>query len=950
MRMVLDLEKDMRNCILFLLITGILLPSMSFATDAPETPAPQELRARQLITNQLKPGRLPARDDADEVVYEEDFEDGADDWTTSDLQSPAWHKSDWNERGDGDLLWWCGDTLTGYAGPPVGYDNNWLEYLDTPVLDFSEAGNGLKLEMDAWWLLEDPRPHPPPDGWDGWDGFLVMISEDAGETFDVLYPDFPEYTANHLSAADRYWNIGDLPGWAFYSTEGEWADSNEAERPNVEWVDCEFDLFAYRVEDVVIRFILVSDRAVAAPFDNPYLVDSGVCIDNLLITDDEDEIYFYNGADDDPYPEEMIALLDPKFSGDYWELTNSSSHSGDWAMWNDDDHFNAFNALDSPPIQLPEADNIWFQFWVYCNLPDWDSDGSGNLDEDFYRIYLSADAGESWEYQTHDYYRDGAGNNQWAEYVPGIPFEGNTELDIADYADSTIQLRWMFYTDRDDDGGDGEGLFIDDLQILSANLQRWDTGMENFYAPYPTTVGLRLEDISVDCFNNGMEAVDRLPSRWGYKATGSSLNLPINPRPSLESEEVATIVISDYSDRQYPGWIPVSAGNYKLWAATDLDNDGDTSNDTARTEMLHVNPIGLYELGYDGRRAVNFYSFDQGFGPATRFSPDSLEIAEYSLSSVRFLFNELAEQVSFTLHIFGNGDADSPGDRLLQMDVDVPADSSFPNHMTVELFEEADLRSLSGDFWVWVELTRDDGLPQITGEDTQFGAGHYFNYDDNNAVDYESDLLMHATIIPGEPTDPDLGVTIGQLDFGEVYIDEGTSTLFSLWAVGLVPVTITDVTVNNDVYELDWQGETTIVPGEAATFTITFNPPADSEYMGVVSIESDDTLAPLIILNGVGLGVEENRYTIPDEFGLQEVYPNPFNNVTRVEFAIQQAGHTTLKLFDLSGREVSSLLDSRLPAGKHTSVIVADQIPAGVYMLQLQTENMRSSMKVALVK
>ncbi|MFN3821438.1 MAG: hypothetical protein ACK4OO_03815, partial [bacterium] len=115
----------------------------------------------------------PYRDQPTEVVFSEDFENELEGWSTFDLTNNviAWHKSDFLIREEGDLLWWCGDTITDYENPYVGYNNIWLQYLDTPVLDLSQAEGEITLTFDAYWLLEDPRRVPPPQPYDGWDGW-----------------------------------------------------------------------------------------------------------------------------------------------------------------------------------------------------------------------------------------------------------------------------------------------------------------------------------------------------------------------------------------------------------------------------------------------------------------------------------------------------------------------------------------------------------------------------------------------------------------------------------------------------------------------------------------------------------------------------------------------------------------------------------------------------------
>lgn len=66
-------------------------------------------------------------------------------------------------------------------------------------------------------------------------------------------------------------------------------------------------------------------------------------------------------------------------------------------------------------------------------------------------------------------------------------------------------------------------------------------------------------------------------------------------------------------------------------------------------------------------------------------------------------------------------------------------------------------------------------------------------------------------------------------------------------------------------------------------------------------------------------------------------YPNPFSENTMISFSLQESGHASLKIFDLTGREVSTLLNDNLIAGKHSISISAEDLTAGAYLLKLQT-------------
>jgi len=76
--------------------------------------------------------------------------------------------------------------------------------------------------------------------------------------------------------------------------------------------------------------------------------------------------------------------------------------------------------------------------------------------------------GEVWIDQFYDYGSiddERPGASGWEEYAPGLPFNGNTFLNISEFAGKTIKLRIQSRYDDNHDGGQGGGLYIDDFMI-----------------------------------------------------------------------------------------------------------------------------------------------------------------------------------------------------------------------------------------------------------------------------------------------------------------------------------------------------------------------------------------------------------------------------------------------------------------------------------------------------
>jgi hypothetical protein len=95
--------------------------------------------------------------------------------------------------------------------------------------------------------------------------------------------------------------------------------------------------------------------------------------------------------------------------------------------------------------------------------------------------------------------------------------------------------------------------------------------------------------------------------------------------------------------------------------------------------------------------------------------------------------------------------------------------------------------------------------------------------------------------------------------------------------------------------------------------------------------------------------VERNN-PIPSSIELYQNYPNPFNPTTSISFELPIAQYTTLKIFDLVGREIAMLVSEKLLAGKHSYQWSANNLSSGVYFYRLQSGNYNETKKLLLLR
>ena len=96
--------------------------------------------------------------------------------------------------------------------------------------------------------------------------------------------------------------------------------------------------------------------------------------------------------------------------------------------------------------------------------------------------------------------------------------------------------------------------------------------------------------------------------------------------------------------------------------------------------------------------------------------------------------------------------------------------------------------------------------------------------------------------------------------------------------------------------------------------------------------------------------VTRAEITLPQTFLLNQNYPNPFNPSTTISFSLPRQEFATLKIFDLMGREITTLISKNLAAGNYSLKWDAVNQPSGVYFYRLQAGQYSETRKLLLLK
>ena len=190
----------------------------------------------------------------------------------------------------------------------------------------------------------------------------------------------------------------------------------------------------------------------------------------------------------------------------------------------------------------------------------------------------------------------------------------------------------------------------------------------------------------------------------------------------------------------------------------------------------------------------------------------------------------------------------------------------------------------------------------------------------------------------------------------------------SNWDFGQV-----DVSTNDGVTWIPLEGEYT-QPGVGS-----FQPPGEPVYDGIISnwVEENISLANYLSsefkirfqLESDG-GVREDGwyvddiglliYTIPTslqddaetvtQFELEQNYPNPFNPATNIKYAVSSRQFVSLKVYDVLGNEVATLVNKQMPAGAYEVVFDASNLSSGIYLYRLAAGSSIQTKKLILLK
>ncbi len=129
------------------------------------------------------------------------------------------------------------------------------------------------------------------------------------------------------------------------------------------------------------------------------------------------------------------------------------------------------------------------------------------------------------------------------------------------------------------------------------------------------------------------------------------------------------------------------------------------------------------------------------------------------------------------------------------------------------------------------------------------------------------------------------------------------------------------------------------------------------QYAPLTDIEGNPRPNPAGTMPDIGAyesqypsGVDNDNSNLPTEYELYQNYPNPFNPSTKISYKLAEAGFTSLKVYDVLGNEVVTLVNEEKTAGEYEIEFNGNGLTSGIYFYQLKAGSFIQTKKMVLVK
>ncbi len=123
---------------------------------------------------------------------------------------------------------------------------------------------------------------------------------------------------------------------------------------------------------------------------------------------------------------------------------------------------------------------------------------------------------------------------------------------------------------------------------------------------------------------------------------------------------------------------------------------------------------------------------------------------------------------------------------------------------------------------------------------------------------------------------------------------------------------------------------------------------SDTQYP--VSLTASANRANIQFEISLSTGITNNSSLIPQTYSLQQNYPNPFNPTTKINFSIPKQGMVSLKVYDVLGKEVMTLVNEQKPAGNFEVDFNGSNLSSGAYFYRIEAGEFVDVKRMIIIK
>jgi type IX secretion system substrate protein/immune inhibitor InhA-like protein len=122
------------------------------------------------------------------------------------------------------------------------------------------------------------------------------------------------------------------------------------------------------------------------------------------------------------------------------------------------------------------------------------------------------------------------------------------------------------------------------------------------------------------------------------------------------------------------------------------------------------------------------------------------------------------------------------------------------------------------------------------------------------------------------------------------------------------------------------------------------------DYDGTTATETDSDWRVNVVVEAVEASSVDSVNALPTEFALNNAYPNPFNPTTMLTFDVASLSNISLKVYNLMGQEIATLVSGAQTIGTHSISFDASNLSSGVYFVRMQADGFNAMQKIMLMK